>query len=1733
MRSLLVSSPSAGCAAGVRRFFTAVLRGWLGLSLILVLGLASQARAQDPETIGARVLGVSICEGNDGETVTFRFRVRLEEPVPAPENPGDPPMVVSFDYHTAGANENFGDVPQEYWGAPLAEAGVDYVSASGSVVMSVDDVEVEIPVTVNGDGILEANEFFFLIITNVVGLEFEDEASYGIGVIINDETAIDVDFIADFIARDGFVTIWSNVAATDPDDPADPANEYWRFDIEIVYPGQLGFTEEGDPIPADETPALQCWVNDLPVFRYGGGPSCANVRSEGQLEDLTFDNIDTIIVGAGEGHDLVDGRFFVEDKTKNVWLFGESGDDVLLGGDGEDYFDGGPGDDYIACGDGDDVAHDDRDPVNNGRGFVKGGEGDDVIFGQDGDDTISGGPGNDIIVGGDGADKLRGGDGFDMVDYSRDGGEGPIDGTLNGTVVDTFGATDTLADFEVLRGTIRADTLRTQLEVGGGILLGNRGDDRLHGGRYTDWLFGEAGNDILYSTPDNSSGSETGDYMFGGAGSDVIWGSNQPDEIYGDGDELDQDDDGDPDFVAWRPHPLNGLWPVEDFRLLTMYDFIELMTDYSASTPVGDKFLLPCSDISFAGNDTIFGGGGSDRIAGGVGDDYIHGGADGDLIFGDRVVNRPRALLARGSWGPWNPMPEVPTDDPAYDPAYHPLYDDLTTPFFGNDVIKGGSGSDLILGGKGSDIINGGAGSDEIWGDLTFNGRDGGPADRDAVYFDIVSRIGGGDHGDLIQGDDGLSVTSGSPDVLFGGPGSDVLVGNYGADVIQGNSGNDIIIGCSVHPSYLVGYDDGGGPPPSEDLPQPDPNFSLGDRNLREGMLTSRSPQPYQDLDPNDTVDYHMVPPAEYGGIGAEIDLGYDDPGGAFAPGYALDGEATVGQDTIYGIENVIGTRHADRITGSTRNDDSLGPRGRQLNRTVVDAFGLQRFPGYPTHPSGSYSRVPLGRYIVGQGQEYGYDNILLGEDGDDIILGRRGADALCGGNGNDKIWGDGNDPSSAPPPSADNPDDPSTAGYDEIWGDVGDDELYGEWGNDIIHGGAGVDYMSGGNGVDTLAFTEPDERGSVVVNLRQEPIDLMEWGEVAQLYSNFGWPLDPMTEILPPGGWPALDLELKTDDGTDVTLQFPGGSVLPALSYDPGLAPYSSGLATARAGGFYDVIVNRYLPEGTPVPPGGVINPDRFEIVRGSESSDVIYGHDLAPTQISGLGGNDILVGGAGDDRLDGGAGNDVLEGGLGNDVLIGGPPLPTPPGPQLESPSDWVSYKDAALGVTVNLAETQPQDTVACGFDVLQEIHNVLGSQFADNITGNWRVNILLGGDGDDVLIGRGDYDVRQHNRTYILSDTLHGGPGNDVADYRLGDPTVVTPNALQYPSTLAPCDPPNDSSICGFITNDGEGGSDRLVDIENIRTADDDLLVIPPPTKTVSPGQSVRLEFRVTGGDGRYKVEFDPTIGEKDRIGPDDQILGKKKVAILMAPADQNNPVSPFVEDEDVPDYKAFRSLTGSPAGDGYWTFSVYARPLETTTFRVTVSDMEGVSDPGQPARKVVSRLVKVVVAATLEVTIEQPEYVITEGQSVQLRGLVKGGVPPYKITWTASDGSQNTTLSRTDVLIPEAKPTVTTEYTLRVQDSAPDSLNQEGTAVTRVVVMPNLSGNVVPSGSGTPTGGTQLPSGANNSQQQNGTPTEMTDSESVQTPVAPMCGFGVTSWVMLGNLLALAVMKRRRW
>ena len=199
--------------------------------------------------------------------------------------------------------------------------------------------------------------------------------------------------------------------------------------------------------------------------------------------------------------------------------------------------------------------------------------------------------------------------------------------------------------------------------------------------------------------------------------------------------------------------------------------------------------------------------------------------------------------------------------------------------------------------------------------------------------------------------------------------------------------------------------------------------------------------------------------------------------------------------------------------------------------------------------------------------------------------------------------------------------------------------------------------------------------------------------------------------------------------------------------------------------------------------------------------------GHD----NMFGLAGNDTLTAGNGNDKLDGGSGKDLMIGGNGNDIytvrdgtdvvretgsggidtvlsmvsshtlaafvengkiMVTGTANLT--GNDLNNTlfaglgnntlnggagTDTVSYAagvTGSIGVTVSLASAGAQVTGGSRTDTLISIENLVGSAFADNLTGNDNSNTLIGGAGNDTLTGGAGVDL------------LIGGAGNDTFNF-----------------------------------------------------------------------------------------------------------------------------------------------------------------------------------------------------------------------------------------------------------------------------------------------------------------------------------------------------------------------------
>lgn len=179
------------------------------------------------------------------------------------------------------------------------------------------------------------------------------------------------------------------------------------------------------------------------------------------------------------------------------------------------------------------------------------------------------------------------------------------------------------------------------------------------------------------------------------------------------------------------------------------------------------------------------------------------------------------------------------------------------------------------------------------------------------------------------------------------------------------------------------------------------------------------------------------------------------------------------------------------------------------------------------------------------------------------------------------------------------------------------------------------------------------------------------------------------------------------------------------------------------------------------------------FELLFGSRFADTFIGHD------QGVG----FLGGDGNDTISGGAGNDRLEGNGGDDHIDG------------KEGVDSVAYYSASGPVVVNLAAGSASGGL--GNDTLVSIEDVVGSVFADTLTGSPANNLLDGSDGNDHLLATAGDDV------------LLGGLGLDRASYPLARSAyTLRVGTGDYPFVLEKPD---------------AAGSDRLRSVERLHFSD----------------------------------------------------------------------------------------------------------------------------------------------------------------------------------------------------------------------------------------------------------------------------------------------------------------------
>ena len=656
----------------------------------------------------------------------------------------------------------------------------------------------------------------------------------------------------------------------------------------------------------------------------------------------------------------------------------------------------------------------------------------------------------------------------------------------------------------------------------------------------------------------------------------------------------------------------------------------------------------------------------------------------------------------------------------------------------GDDTFVVTDGGDEYLGGNGLDTLdftNATAGVRIRLLDQTFetdnlgNAMDGG---FDDFEFSAIDNVIGSSFDDFV-----LGGTEG-PLAIDGGAGDDRIQGQFNNDVLIGGLGDDDLRGWHGNDQLFGG-------------------------------------------DGDDFLDGEGDDDELYGGTGN------DELSGADGDDILYGGEGNDYLDTWSGTDTAYGGGGNDHIRNISGQDVLYGEGGDDLFE-IVAAQLVDGGSGFDTLwlASSNAAQIDLSTGATGgslDGATLTSIEGLIGSDGDDQLTGDELDNTIDGSAGYDLIRGGGGD--------------------DLLWGGDGINRIYGEEGSDIIEIGEAivsavvqpdiiVSANSGNNSIASAisidgAFDIEDNEN--IRASRTDPhatISGIGGGDVQ--YFSFTITEDDLSsrgnasvEIDIDGAASEEDgdfnsylslydesgalIESNDDGGLDSgSTNFTDSSLRPILT--PGVYYIAVGagpdLGGIPTGGTYDMHVSiRGRTVGTAFGGGVADGGEGNDEIYGGRGADILFGRD----------GNDTLDGGDGDDVLRGNTGDDVLIGGLGADFIDGGVGL------------DTADYSTALEGILIDLLTINSANNAGGALgDVLKLIEAAVGSQFADEIFGSSRGNIIEGGAGDDDLHGRNGNDLMYggegHDRLFggNNADTMYGGAGNDILFAGDGRDTLV---------------------------------------------------------------------------------------------------------------------------------------------------------------------------------------------------------------------------------------------------------------------------------------------------------------------------------------------------------------------
>jgi Ca2+-binding RTX toxin-like protein len=585
--------------------------------------------------------------------------------------------------------------------------------------------------------------------------------------------------------------------------------------------------------------------------------------------------------------------------------------------------------------------------------------------------------------------------------------------------------------------------------------------------------------------------------------------------------------------------------------------------------------------------------------------------------------------------------------------------DSITSGTNGDDVFATSVGSDTILGTAGNDLINAGYQRSSKYWKMNWN-------DSDTIdYVNLATAYGKAADGVHIVVDLGAgTVQKYSGDTLMG---TDTLVG---ADAVRGTGGNDVFHGR---------------------------DFGWDYEEFRGGAG-------------DDWID----------GRGGFDGANYGNATGAISVKLAegkVNGDASVGTDTLREIEHVIGSGFADTY-------DARGFSGASLNQSSSGDIFNQYAPGAgndtiwgngDTALNLGGTSGPLNLSLAGLNGLASTSTLSVSFSNGTFQLQVAGVNGLRGGSFNDTLVGGGH-----------------------VNTDGSTNTLSGDASYERFRGGGGDDFIDGGTGLDRAEYNLGTPQSEGITVLLANGIvtgDALAVGTdtLRGIESVTGTYLDDLFDAR---GFTLSNATVASANSGDVKVGLPAGETLASIAFNE----------FRPLGGDDTVIGNgatrvNFSSMGVEQLTG--LLPSVVATFSSASSGNIVYGltdgglGSVSFTGTYGLtggNGNDVITGSSGFQELRGYWGDDTLQGGDGNDRLFG-----------------FNGGDTTALNLSTTFSDDDSLD----------------GGNGDDLLRGDFGDDTLLGGTGNDTLDGG------------TGNDSLSGGDGNDFLDGSLGNDTLLGGN------------------------------------------------------------------------------------------------------------------------------------------------------------------------------------------------------------------------------------------------------------------------------------------------------------------------------------------------------------------